>query len=150
MPSGPTVETTDPAAVSARLRLSVTRLARQLRQMAEGDLTPTQLSVLATVAIHGPLTLGEVAERERVAAPTITKVVGVLVDKGLIERNPDPSDRRFVRVELTPEGATLLERTRARRTAWLTRKLRDLSPEDLERLSAAADVLDQLTEHEEP
>lgn len=141
--------TTNVADVSARLRLSITRLARQLRQMSEGDLTPTQLSVLATISIHGPLTLGEVAERERVAAPTITKVVGVLVDKGLIERNPDPSDRRFVRVTLTDAGDTLLERTRARRTAWLTQQLRELDEDDLESLSAAADVLDRLTRHHE-
>lgn len=141
--------TTNVADVSARLRLSITRLARQLRQMSEGDLTPTQLSVLATISNHGPLTLGEVAERERVAAPTITKVVGVLVDRGLIERTPDPSDRRFVRVTLTDAGDSLLERTRARRTAWLTQQLRNLDEDDLESLSAAADVLDRLTRHQE-
>src|SRR5687767_10184004 len=104
------------AELAGRLRLSVTRLARQLRQTADSDLSPTQASVLATVSSAGPLALGELAELERVASPTITKVVGLLHEKGLIDKVIDPADRRFVRVSLTPEGEALLERTRARKT----------------------------------
>jgi DNA-binding MarR family transcriptional regulator len=133
------------AELAGRLRLSVTRLARQLRQTADSDLSPTQASVLATVSASGPLALGELAELERVASPTITKVVSLLHEKGLIEKVTDPADRRFVRVSLTAEGEALLERTRARKTAWLARQLHDLSPEELARLAAATDVLEQLT-----
>jgi DNA-binding MarR family transcriptional regulator len=133
------------AELAGRLRLSVTRLARQLRQTADSDLSPTQASVLATVSSAGPLALGELAELERVASPTITKVVGLLHEKGLIEKVTDPADRRFVRVSLTPEGEALLERTRARKTAWLARQLQDLSPDELSQLAAATDVLEQLT-----
>lgn len=140
------IEPIEVSALSVQLRLSITRLARQLRQTAEADLTPTQLSVLATVAHHGPLTLGELAERERVAAPTITKVTGVLVKRGLIARVADPIDRRFVRVEPTIDGAALLERTRSKRTAWLTERLRTLQPEQLATLNAAAVVLDELAQ----
>ena len=137
--------TTDATALAARLRLSVTRLARQLRQTSDSALTPTQLAVLATVANQGPLTLGELAERERVAPPTITKVVGTLHDNGLLAKQADPDDRRFVRVEVTAAGAALLDQTRARKNAWLATRLRDLSPEELDQLAAAADVLDRLT-----
>jgi DNA-binding MarR family transcriptional regulator len=133
------------AELAGRLRLSVTRLARQLRQTADSDLSPTQASVLATVSASGPLALGELAELERVASPTITKVVSLLHEKGLIEKVTDPADRRFVRVSLTAKGEALLERTRARKTAWLARQLHDLSPEELARLAAATDVLEQLT-----
>jgi DNA-binding MarR family transcriptional regulator len=135
----------DTAELASRLRLAVTRLARQLRQTSDSDLSPTQSAVLATLANHGPVTLGELAELERVASPTITKVTGILQQRGLVEKIPDADDRRFVRVELTAEGRALVERSRARKTAWLARQLHDLPPEDLGRLAAAADVLEQLT-----
>jgi DNA-binding MarR family transcriptional regulator len=133
------------AELAGRLRLAITRLARQLRQTSDADLSPTQASVLATVGAAGPLTLGELAEHERVASPTITKVIGLLHEKGLVDKITDPSDRRFVRVQLTTAGEALVERARARKTAWLARQLQDLSPEELEQLVAAADVLDHLT-----
>lgn len=138
------------AELAGRLRLVVTRLARQLRQTAESDLSPTQGAVLATVSSAGPLTLGELAELERVSSPTITKVIGLLHDKGLVEKVTDPDDRRFVRVTLTPEGEALLERTRARKTAWLARQLLDLSPAELEQLAATTDLLEQLTSRRAP
>jgi DNA-binding MarR family transcriptional regulator len=137
--------TDETAELAGRLRLSITRLARHLRQTADSDLSPTQASVLATVSKAGPLALGELAELERVASPTITKVIALLHEKGLVDKLTDPDDRRFVRVSLTAEGEALLERTRARKTAWLARQLQDLSPEDLERLTAATDVLEHLT-----
>lgn len=133
------------AELAGRLRLAVTRLARQLRQTSDSDLSPTQSAVLATLANHGPVTLGELAELERVASPTITKVTGILQERGLVEKVPDPTDRRFVRVDLTTEGHALVERSRARKTAWLTRQLQGLPPEELERLAGAADVLEHLT-----
>ena len=137
--------TDETAELAGRLRLAITRLARHLRQTADSDLSPTQASVLATVSKAGPLALGELAELERVASPTITKVIALLHEKGLVDKLTDPDDRRFVRVSLTAEGEALLERTRARKTAWLARQLQDLSPEDLERLTAATDVLEHLT-----
>ena len=135
----------DATALAAQLRLSVTRLARQLRQMSDSDLTPTQVSVLATVSKHGPLALGELAEHERVASPTITKVIGALHERGLVSKTADPDDRRFVRVALTRDGEALLERTRARKNAWLARRLRELPQDDLARLAAATEVLERLT-----
>lgn len=143
MPSMPVPDET--AELAGRLRLVVTRLARQLRQTADSDLSPTQGAVLASVSSAGPLTLGELAELERVSSPTITKAIGRLHDKGLVEKITDPGDRRFVRVTLTPEGEALLERTRARKTAWLARQLLDLSPTEIEQLAATTDLLEQLT-----
>src|SRR5688500_7846740 len=109
--------------LAARLRLAVARLARQLRQTSAADLTPTQLSVLASVDAAGSMTLGELAERERVAPPTITKVVAKLVERDLMARTPDAIDRRIARVALTTAGETLLERTRSRKNAWLVKRL---------------------------
>ena len=133
------------AELAGRLRLAVTRLARQLRQTSDSDLSPTQSAVLATLANHGPVTLGELAELERVASPTITKVTGILQERGLVVKVTDADDRRFVRVELTDAGHALVDRARARKTAWLARQLQDLSPAEVEQLAAATEVLEHLT-----
>src|SRR5438105_12260061 len=93
--------------IAARLRLSATRLARRLRQESGAGLSPTQQSALAVIANHGPLTLGALAEHERVAPPSITKVVSKLECDGLVTRTPDPADRRVCGVANAAHGAAL-------------------------------------------
>jgi len=141
MPDAPAA----PAEIAARLRLSATRLARQLRQEAGAGLTPSQLSALAVISNHGPLTLGALADHERVAPPSITKVVTKLEAQNLVVRTPDPADRRIAWVAVSPEGAALLAESRRRKTAWLTARIRELSPDQQRRLAGALDVLDDLT-----
>lgn len=138
----------DTAEMAARLRLAATRLARRLRQEAGTGLTPSQLSALATVHNHGPLTLGALAEREQVAPPSITKVVTKLEADGLLRRTPDRDDRRFSNAQTTPAGAALVDESRRRKTAWLTDQIHQLAVEDRRRLAAALDVLEQLTSTE--
>lgn len=133
-----------------RLRLAVTRLARQLRRQASEDLTPTMLSALATIARRQPLTLGELATIEGVAPPTITSVVGRLEGRLLVVRTPDQHDRRVCRVETSAEGRRLLDRIRRRRTAWLATRVADLEPDEAARLAAAIEVLEHLTEGDRP
>ena len=129
-----------------RLRYSVARLARLLRQQDETGLTPTGLAMLATISRDGPITLGELAAAEQVAPPTITKVIAKLEGAGLVERVRDAEDRRVCRVVLSQAGRTLLETNRTRRNAWLAERLAELPEEDRERLAAAVSVLEHLTE----
>jgi DNA-binding MarR family transcriptional regulator len=138
--------TEDTAELASRLRLSATRLARQLRQQASTGLTPTQYSTLVSIDRHGPVTLGELAEHERVAAPTITKAVTKLEAAGLVAKQADPEDRRFCHVQLTGDGRALLDETRQRRDAWLAVRLDALDATERARLAAALDALDHLTD----
>jgi DNA-binding MarR family transcriptional regulator len=131
-----------------RLRLAVTRLARRLRQQSGTDASPTQLSALATVERQGPIALGNLAGAERVKPPTMTAAVTRLVADGLLARHIDTSDRRIVRVTITPAGRKLLARNRSRKTAELERRLRRLSEEDRRTLDRAVAVLDRLLEEE--
>src|SRR5258708_19232014 len=101
-----TVATTE---IAARLRLSATRLARRLRQESGAGLSPSQQSALAVIANHGPLTLGALAEHERVAPPSITKVVTKLEADGLVVRSPDPADPPVCPVPISPHSHALLE-----------------------------------------
>ncbi len=134
----------DAAEMAARLRLSTTRLARRLRQEAGAGLTSSQLSALAVVDHHGPLTLGALAEHEGVAPPSITKVVARLEADGLVIRHADTVDRRVSRVTISARGAALLAESRRRKTAWLTSRIAGLAPDERRRLAAALDVLDHL------
>ncbi len=134
------------AELAGRLRLAVTRLARLMRQQAGTGLSPTLLAALASVEAAGPLTLGELACREQVAPPTITKAVGALEEQGLLSRIADPGDRRVARVEITPAGRELLAHIRTQKNAWLDRRLGSLGPDHLRRLVGAIEALERLTE----
>jgi DNA-binding MarR family transcriptional regulator len=129
-----------------RLRLVVTRLARRLRQQAEAPISPTQSSALATIDRRGPLTLGELAEIERVQPPTITAAVGRLEEQGLVDRRRDPEDRRVARAQVTAAGRKLLKETRSRTSAYLERRVAELPARDRATLERAAAVLERLLE----
>lgn len=135
-----------PDEVAAALRLSTTRLARRLRAEADMGLTPSLLSALAVVHVHGPITLGALAQAEGIAPPTVTKIVGKLEQQGLVERIACDTDRRVCRVAVTDAGDELLARSRARKTAWLAARLQELPAKDLSTLGAAATIIDELLE----
>jgi DNA-binding MarR family transcriptional regulator len=138
--TAPSVEDT-----AARLRFCVARLARLLRQQDHGELGATTGAALATINREGPLTLGELAAREQVAPPSITRAVTKLEQRGFVSRAVDSSDRRVSRVSITPAGAAHLEANRTRRTAWLASRLAGLPTDDVARVAGALDVLEQLS-----
>ncbi|MEY2476650.1 MAG: hypothetical protein QOG87_1965 [Actinomycetota bacterium] len=141
---------TGDAAMAARLRLSATRLARILRRQADTGLSPSQLSALATVEIHGPMTLGALAEHENVAPPSVTKVVNILESQGLVGREAAANDRRVAMVSITSDGSHLLEESRRRKNQWLAERLSHLEPEQRARLADALDVIEILTGVKQP
>ena len=141
-------DTATRADLAARLRLSVTRTARRLRQEAGTDLSPSMQSALATIECRGPLTPSELADAERIQRPTATRVVARLEADGLVERTGDPADRRVALLSVTRPGRDLLGRLRKRKNAYLARRLRDMPAEDLAALERAADVLERMLEDE--
>lgn len=136
----------DTAALAARLRLGVTRLARRLRQEAEPGITPSMLATLSSVERHGPLTMSELCAVEQVQPPSMTRIVAALAEAELVTRTTDEDDRRVVRVEVSSSGRRLLERARRRKEAYLAKALRGLEPGEIETLEAAAAILERLTE----
>src|SRR5919197_2334526 len=138
----------DLSGLAARLRLVITRTARRLRQEAGTDLGPSQTAALATVERHGPLTPSELARIERIQRPTATRIVARLEEAGLVERVRDPRDARSFTVRATAEGAALMKKLRTRKNAYLARRLRDLSDDDLATLDRAAAILEALLERE--
>ena len=78
------MRTISPTDLAARLRLGITRHGRRLRQEAGGLLSPSQIAALATIERHGPLTPSELAQRERIQRPTVTRVLARLEEAGLV------------------------------------------------------------------
>jgi DNA-binding MarR family transcriptional regulator len=130
---------------AGRLRFSIFRLSRLLRQQDDSPFAPAQIAALATIAREGPITLGELATHEQLTPPSITKVVVALEEAGLVERRRDETDRRVCRVVTTAKGRRQLETSRTKRTVWLAKQLQALPPEDLARMTDALDVIERLT-----
>lgn len=151
---------TEPAPVSPRrrddlrtvagladgLRPAVMRLARRLRQMRDDslDLTPSQLSAMAVLLNTGPQLMGELAAAEKVAPPSMTRVVNGLEERGLVARHADPRDRRQSRVTLTDTGRELLLALRRRRSEWLALRITELDADDRDVLRRAVLVLERI------
>jgi len=130
----------------ARLRMATVRLYRLLRQHADPNsgLSQTLISALATVARCGPVTLGRLAELERVQPPSMTRIVAQLEERGLVVRHVDPADRRVARVAVTAAGAEILDEVRTRRNEYLAARLSELSADERRALDAALPALERL------
>ena len=131
---------------SQRLARSVARLNRRLRQERHTELTPTQLAVLGTVRVLGPVTPSAIAEREGVRPPSITRTLNCLADDGYVLREPHPDDRRQVLVRLSDKGEALIAEQRLRRDAWLDSRLASLTVDERTALREASALLEKLAE----
>ena len=97
-------------------------LSRRLRAMArealaEWDVTPSQARALGVLRRHGPLRLGDLAEHLRIVPRSVTEVVDALEERALVDRRPDPADRRATLVALTTRGDEVAAGIRAARTS---------------------------------
>ena len=110
-------------------------VARQVREashesLVPWDITPAQLRALRVLKHHETLRLSELSDHLRIAARSATEVVDALESRGLIQRRPDPSDRRATLVELTEHGASVLDAIRAARGTEAERVFGRLSQTD--------------------
>jgi DNA-binding MarR family transcriptional regulator len=134
-----------PDRLAIDLRTAVMRTSRRLRIEASGEvLTPGQYTVLAHLRA-GSLTLRELAEREHVQAPSMTRIVNALTEHGFVSRSADPADGRQILIALKSAGEAALNEVRSQRTAWLAQRVAALSEEDRLTLSRAAQLMQQLS-----
>ncbi|MBA3534565.1 MAG: MarR family transcriptional regulator [Ardenticatenales bacterium] len=118
--------------------LSRTIAAEARQTLGDGWFTLVHVRVLAHIRRSGGCSLGDLAERRGVSLPTMSKMVSSLVDKGLITREPDPTNRRAVIIRLTEAGDQLYMEV-------LTKLQRNVAA-DLEKLTAqqCADIVSSL------
>jgi len=129
---------------AARLRRSVTRLNRRLRQNSLADVSPAQASMLATIEKLIKPTLGDLAKAEQIQPPSVTRLVHSLVDASLCTRTVDEHDRRAQRVELTAQGRKELQSIRRKKTVWLSSRLEDLTISEQKKAAELATLLEKI------
>jgi DNA-binding MarR family transcriptional regulator len=131
----------------ARLRAVVGKLSRRVNGSTRGSaMTPSQLSVLGSVARQGPLRLSDLAELETLNPTMLSRIVANLDDAGLVHRRCDPDDRRAGLVEVTGAGRRTYDRLRAQRAKLLLDGLHELDPRDIAAVEAALPALEHLVE----
>jgi len=131
--------------VADRLHSASIHLLRRVRRRDdESGVTAPHLSALSVLVFGGARTLGELAEAEQVRPPSITRIVRNLEADGLVEREPDPADRRIVRVRATDRGRRILDEGRRRRISDLAARLRAVGADDLDTLERAAELIERV------
>ena len=135
------------AGLASTLRVSVMRLRRRLvaERDPANDLSIGQMAVLGALSKADGLTVGELAARERVQPPSMTRTVGCLVDGGYAERQASDADRRQVIVAITEKGRATVKADRARRDEWLALRLAALTTDERAVLRQAAPILEKIS-----
>jgi DNA-binding MarR family transcriptional regulator len=129
----------------SRLRAAIGRLSRQLNaSVADVGFSPSQLSVLGTVARRGPIGIGELADLEGINPTMLSRVVGKLSDAGLIERIAHPDDGRAVVVQTTAAGRKLHQRVQEKRSKAIAVRLQNMPEGQAAQLVAALPALEAL------
>lgn len=137
--------TEEDAATARELRMATFRLSRRLRtERALDAVSDGQFAVLHTLKATGAHTLGELADRERVTAPSMNRTVNCLEESGWITRTPDDVDRRKVNIEITDSGRDLVTEALRRRDRWLATALAELTARQRRTLAAAAEIMNEV------
>jgi DNA-binding MarR family transcriptional regulator len=128
-----------------RLPTVLTRLNRRLRQMSGMlGVPPGHYPVLASLLEQSPATVSALAAAEHVRVPSMTALLGQLESEGLIKKQVDASDRRFVQVSLTRHGATVARAAAQVRGDWFAERLSHLTRVEVDALERALPVLEHL------
>ena len=131
--------------LASRLRLAVMRLNRRFRaQRTSNTVTLTQFSALSTLKKCGPITPGELAAKEVVQPPSMTRVIAALEEAGYVSRKPHPTDGRQSIVALTESGLGLVLADISAREAWLDKRLAELTDVERKTLAQAAEIIEKI------
>ena len=146
----PTAVAADPTVIANRLRPVLLHLNRQLRREIHSlGVTGGQVSLLVQIKQRPGIGIRELAALERMSVPGMSKFISLLEDSGLVQRAPVAGDQRRVGLTLTPAGHKVLRSVKSRRTAWLSARLRELDPEELEAIDTAIEPLTHLLAEDE-
>ncbi|MBB1253679.1 MarR family winged helix-turn-helix transcriptional regulator [Streptomyces alkaliterrae] len=136
----------DAAAVNT-LRSSIMLLGRRLKhQRVDESLSPAEMSVLGLLSLCGSASPGELARKEHVQPPSMTRIIAMLEAKDLVRLEPHPDDRRQKIVTRTEQAESMLAASRAKRNRWLTELAGQLDDDEWAKLRAAAPVLEKLAQ----
>jgi DNA-binding MarR family transcriptional regulator len=134
------------SALCLRLMQLFPRVIRGMRRWQDRAAPPAPLSPRHIAALEqirgGPVTVGDLAARLGLTLPTVSGVLADLDRAGLVERHPDPADRRRTIVEIIPDQARLIGEWLDGAAKPLARVLDKLSPSEQEAFLKAMDLLE--------
>ncbi|MFJ4714031.1 MarR family winged helix-turn-helix transcriptional regulator [Streptomyces sp. NPDC088785] len=142
-------EEPDPDAVAAALLAGFSTLVRRVRQTpVESGLTMPQRTALGRLARLGPTTASALAREVQITAQAMGATLGVLRERGFVERSPDPDDGRRMLLSATDAGLQALRDKRSERVELLSRVLASdaFTPAELAQLAAVAPLVERLAE----
>ena len=120
------------------------RVITWLRQARDPQgLSLSALSALSRLEASGALRITDLAEREGLSQPGMTTLTNRLEEAGLALREADPTDRRAVRVKITPEGIKRVSNYREARATLIASRIDQLGIDDQHALAAALPALDR-------
>src|SRR3954470_14098174 len=147
----PVAVAADPTVLANRLRPVLLHLNRQLRREIHSlGVTGGQVSLLVQIKYRPGIGIRELAALERISVPGMSKFSSRLEEAGLVQRAAVAGDQRRVGLTLTPAGHKVLRSLKSKRTAWLSARLRELDPGELEAIDAAIEPLAHLLGEEKP
>jgi DNA-binding MarR family transcriptional regulator len=123
-------------------------VAAELRR-SDRAILPSHYHALTMLADQS-FNLSEIADRQHVSLPTMSRSISTLVERGWVEKVPDVSDGRITRLRLTEEGRTVLAEIHHVAAEAVTRQLVGLTSQDCRRLVSGLGVLHQAFEHQSP
>jgi DNA-binding MarR family transcriptional regulator len=137
--------TLDTTELANRLRPVLLKLNRELRREIHSlGVTGGQVALLIQIKARPGIGMRELAAVERMSVPGMSKFIARLEEAGLVQRAPVAGDQRRVGLSLTAAGHKVLRSVKSKRTAWLSARLRQLDPGQVEALNAAIGPLEQL------
>ena len=136
--------------LTRRLQLALARISRQVRRETPSALGQSAISTLAILAAEGPLRPGDLATREGVRPPTMTRIITSLEEGGYVARTADPADGRACLVAITPLGTEEVSGAKTARAGQFAAHLARLNSGQLTALQAAVPVLEALIIDEYP
>jgi DNA-binding MarR family transcriptional regulator len=136
------------SALAAELRAIFGKLKRKLREQGgQSDLTPSQVSVLLRIEKDGPAAVSSLARAEGMRPQSMSAIITLLLEAGLVSGSSDPNDRRQTLISLSRKCQKLLKDGRAARQDWLTTTIqKKLSSKEQEKLAVAVNLLARLIE----
>src|ERR1700755_199120 len=134
--------------VARALLLCVGLLRRRLRQTpVVGALTFPETAALGRLDRGGPAAAADLARQEQISPQSMGATLGELEARGLVKRQPDPTDGRRILLSISAAGRRELNRRRNARVEQLAQGLADFTESELEQLAAAAPLIERLAYH---
>jgi DNA-binding MarR family transcriptional regulator len=134
----------DTAALAADLRGVMGQLIRRLRK--ENLFPLHQASVLGRLDRCGSQSVSDLAAAERVRPQSMAQTVGDLEGEGLVDRKPDPDDRRRALVTITAAGKSRIEADRRAREGWLVKAFEEMPEADLAAIERTVEILHRVAD----